>query len=102
MKFQFHVFGESEGEDTDQRRNIDESVFERGRQCGGSSRRSTDTSGEGVTGGGAAHAERFKFNNGEICWSSVAPDAHGRAATPNDPWNPWAGSDQNRGHQSRF
>ena len=45
----------------------------------------SDQSNEEVAGAEAAPfpAETFKSKSGNICWSSVPPDVHGRAAAAN-------------------
>lgn len=71
------IFVENEGEDTEQHSDLDEQVSEE---------EDTDTSDESdeeVTGAEAAPTERFKSKNGKICWSSVPPYVHGRAAAAN-------------------
>lgn len=43
----------------------------------------SELSDEEVTGAKAAPAETFKSKSGNICWSSVPPDVHGRTAAAN-------------------
>lgn len=80
-----NIFGENEGEDTEQHSDTDEQVSEEedNVEYHPEDTDTSDESDEEVTGGEAAPAERFKSKNGKICWSSVPHDVHGRAAAAN-------------------
>uniref|UniRef100_A0A665ULX8 PiggyBac transposable element-derived protein domain-containing protein n=1 Tax=Echeneis naucrates TaxID=173247 RepID=A0A665ULX8_ECHNA len=79
------LFGENEGEDTEQHSDTDEQVSEEedNVKYHPEDTDTSDESDEEVTGGEAAPAERFKSKNGKIFWSSVPHDEHGRAAAAN-------------------
>lgn len=80
-----YIFGENEGEDTEQHTDSDEQVSEEedNVEYHPEDTDTSDESDEEVTGAEAAPAERFKSKNGKICWSSVPHDVHGRAAAAN-------------------
>lgn len=79
------LFGENEGEDTEQHSDTDEQVSEEedNVEYHPEDTDTSDESDEEVTGGEAAPAERFKSKNDKIFWSSVPHDEHGRAAAAN-------------------
>ncbi|CAI5669471.1 unnamed protein product [Oreochromis niloticus] len=80
-----HIFGENEGEDTEQHSDSDEQVSEEedNVEYYPEDTDTSDESDEEVTGAEAAPAERFKSKNGKIFWNSVSHDVHGRAAAAN-------------------
>ena len=82
-----HIFADNKAKDTQQHRDTDEQVSEE-RDDVEYQPEDTDTSDqsdEEVTGAEAAPApaETFKSKSCNICWSSVPPDIHGRAAAAN-------------------
>lgn len=89
-----HIFADNEAEDTSQHSDTDEQVSEEEDDVDyhPEDTDKSDQSDEEVTGAEAAPApaETFKSKSGNICWSSVPPDVHGRAAAANvikmTPW----------------
>ncbi|KAG2470125.1 PAR6G protein, partial [Polypterus senegalus] len=82
-----HIFSENEAEDTEQNSDTDEQFFEE-EDIVEYLPEGTDTSDESdeeVTDAEAAltPTETLKSKSGNICWSSVPPDLHGRAAAAN-------------------
>lgn len=79
------LLGENEGEDTEQYSDMDEQVSEEedNVEYHPEDIDTSDESDEEVTGGEAAPADRFKSKNGQIFWSSVPHDEHGREAAAN-------------------